>query len=629
MAKWEDSVRDDQPEWTVFVPKHEEPSGQKYHYYDDGSILAQGYAPTRFDLKMEAKLDLEGVRAFRLELLMDPTLPMGGPGRSIFGTSALTEFEVEVAPADKPDEKKKLKIESATSDVNPPMSLLDLFLFPDKDNKRRVLGDVGFAIDGFDMSAWSTDNGPGRRNQPRKAVFRLAEPIDIKGDAIITINLAQHHGGWNSDDNQNLNLGRFRFSTTKAEEAVADPLPKAVREILAVPQNERSPEQERRVFSYWRTTVPDWSEANVRIEKLLDGYPEGGSQLVLSERDDPRVTHRLQRGDFLQPKEAVEPGVPHFLNPLEADGKPDRLDFARWLVSRDSPTTARSIVNRVWQAYFGTGIVETSEDLGKQSPPPSNQKLLDWLSVEFMDNGWSLKHLHRLIVTSNAYRQDSKVTPELLEKDPKDRLLSRGPRFRVDGEIVRDIALAASGLLTEKIGGPPVYPPAPEFLFLPPVSYGPKRWYVEQGEDRYRRALYTFRYRSAPYPVLETFDTPNGDASCVRRARSNSPLQALATLNETLFLEAARALAENAIEHGGADDQAKLTYAFRSTLTRSPTQPETATLLAMLDKQRARFKSGDLDAEKFAGEGPQPVERAAWTAVSRVLLNLDETITKE
>ncbi len=628
MAAWEESVRDDQPDWTVFVPHHEEPSGQKYHYYDDGSVLAQGYAPTRHDLLMEAKLDVRGVRAFRLELLMDPALPRRGPGRSIFGTTALTEFEVEVAPADKPDDKKKLKFSNATADVNPPMSMLDLFLFPDRDGKRRILGDVGFAIDGFDMSAWSIDNGPARRNQPRKAVFRLDEPIDIEGEAIVTVNLSQKHGGYNSDDNQNLNLGRFRLAMTKAEDAVADPLPKDVRDILAVPARERSPAQERQVFRYWRTTVSEWAEANDRIEKLLDEHPEGSTQLVLRERDDPRMTHRLERGDFLKPKEAVQPGVPKFLHALEVKSEPNRLDFARWLVSEKSPTTARAIVNRVWQSYFGTGLVETSEDLGKQAPAPSHPELLDWLAVDFMDRGWSLKELHRLIVNSSAYRQDSAVTPALLEKDPSNRLISRGPRFRVEGEIVRDIALASSGLLTEKLGGPPVYPPAPEFLFLPPVSYGPKRWYVEEDEDRYRRSLYTFRYRSAPYPVLDTFDTPNGDAACVRRARSNSPLQALATLNETLFLEAARALATEAIEHG-ADDKSKLDYAFRSALTRRPTAPESETLLALLDAQRARFGSGELKPEEFAGTGPQPVERAAWTAVSRVLLNLDETITKE
>ncbi len=194
------------------------------------------------------------------------------------------------------------------------------------------------------------------------------------------------------------------------------------------------------------------------------------------------------------------------------------MTFAKWLASRDSPTTARSLVNRVWQAYFGTGIVATSEDLGVQCEPPSHPELLDWLAVEFMENGWSLKHLHRLIANSATYRQSSRVTGPLLARDPYNRLLARGPRFRVDAEVVRDIALSASGLLDPKIGGPSVCPPAPAFLFQPPVSYGPKVWNEATGIERYRRAFYTFRYRSVPYPMLQAFDAPNGDFACVRRS---------------------------------------------------------------------------------------------------------------
>jgi hypothetical protein len=267
-------------------------------------------------------------------------------------------------------------------------------------------------------------------------------------------------------------------------------------------------------------------------------------------------------------------------------------------------------VNRVWQAYFGTGLVETSEDLGRQSPPPSHPEVLDWLAVEFMDNGWSVKKLHRSIVTSSVYRQSSVVTPELLSKDPANRLLARGPRFRVEGEIVRDIALAASGLLNGKIGGPSVYPPAPDFLFKPPTSYGPKIWEEAQGPDRYRRALYTFRYRSVPYPALQNFDTPNGDFSCVRRGRSNTPLQALTTLNEPLFFEAAQALGRLALKSGDSDLE-RLSYTFRRVLSRPPDQAETMEMLSFLKRHSERA----------------PEER--WTAIARVVLNLDEAVTKE
>jgi len=626
MAAWEESVRGDQPEWTTITPENTAPTGAKYVYLEDGSILTYGYAPTRHDVRMSTTTNVRGIRAFRLELMMDPRLPLGGPGRSIFGTSALTELEVEAAPASDPEKRKKLKFVRATADVNPPLSELDLFLFPDKQNKRRILGEVDFAIDGFEMSAWSTDDGPGRRNQPRKAVFNLAEPIEYDEDVILTFHFVQKHGGYNSDDNQNNNLGRFRVSVTTEEDAVADPLPARAREMFSVPSADRTPQQEREVFGYWRTTVDEWKEANARIELLLDQHPEGSAQLVLHEREGMRETHRLARGDFLSPKEKVEPGTPRFLQALDVKGTPTRLDFARWMASDEAPTTARAIVNRIWQSYFGTGLVETSEDLGTRAAKPSHREVLDWLAVELMDNGWSRKHVHRLIAASKTYRQSSRASEELIEKDPANRLLARGPRFRVEGEIVRDIALASSGLLYPKVGGPPVFPPAPEFLFQPPVSYGPKRWYVEQDEDRYRRALYTFRFRSVPYPVLDTFDTPNGDAACVRRARSNTPLQALATLNETVFIEAARALAAKTLDAGGASDAERLSYAFRRCLTRTPDKAESDELLALLARQRERFAAGELDPKEIA-QGD--AELASWTVVSRVLLNLDETITKQ
>jgi hypothetical protein len=307
----------------------------------------------------------------------------------------------------------------------------------------------------------------------------------------------------------------------------------------------------------------------------------------------------------------VAAGVPGFLHPM-ADASAGRLAFARWLVARNSPTAARAIVNRVWQACFGIGLVATSEDFGSQGEQPSNPDLLDWLAVEFMEKGWSFKSLHRVIAGSAVYRQSSKVTPELLARDPYNRLLARGPRFRVEGEIVRDIALTASGLINLKLGGPGVYPPAPESLFLPPVSYGPKVWKEEKGADRYRRAVYTFRYRSVPYPALQAFDTPNGEFGCVRRVRSNTPLQALTTLNEPLFVECARALGALALKEGGATDEARLAWTFRRCVARAPTADEAATLLDFLKRQAARL-----------GQDP------AWTAVARVILNLDETITKD
>jgi hypothetical protein len=445
-------------------------------------------------------------------------------------------------------------------------------------------------------------------------VFVLEKPVDVSdGKTKLHVYLKQNHGGWNSDDNQNHNLGRVRLSVSGDAEAVADPVPARVREALAVDAAKRSPQQVQTIFGYWRTTVPEWSEANAKIAELWKQHPEGSTQLVLAERGEMRSTHILERGDFLKPKQEVMAGTPAFLNPMPEGAKGNRLDLARWMTEKNAPTTARAYVNRVWQTYFGTGIIETSEDLGTQSAAPSHRELLDWLAVDFMETGWSMKKLHRQIVTSSTYRQVSDVTPELLTKDPANRLLARGPRFRVEGEIVRDITLAASGLLNKQVGGPSVYPPAPDFLFQPPSSYGPKNWYEEKGTNRYRRGLYTFRFRSVPYPVFTNFDTPNGDVSCVRRVRSNTPLQALTLLNEPLFLEAAKALGEKALKEGGTHDTDRIRFVFHRTLARDPEAVEVDDLVSFLGRQRARKLS----------------EPESWTALARVVLNLDETITKE
>lgn len=617
MAKWEADVRNRRAAWSVVKPDVDDIStgGQKYLLQKDGSFLAQGYAPTKHKVKFTFRPELDTITGFRLELLNDPNLPLGGPGRSIKGTGALSEFEAEV-------EGQKVKFVRATADVNPPERELEK-MFWDKTDKRRVTGPVEYAIDGKEDTAWGTDIGPVRRNLPRNAVFVPEKPLDVKGKTVV-IYLNQRHGGWNSDDNMNHNLGRMRLSVTSSPDPSADPVMPG------------SPESA--VFAAWRASVPEWREANAQIEGLWKKMPEGSAQLVLSERGDMRETHVLTRGDFLKPGKTIEPGVPAFLHPLPEGAPKNRLTFAKWLADRNSPTVARSMVNRIWQSYFGTGLVATTEDLGRQSDAPSHPELFDWLAVELMDRNWSLKALHRAIVTSATYRQSSRVSEELQQKDPANRLLARGPRIRVEAELVRDIALSASGLLNEKVGGPSVFPPAPDFLFQPPVSYGPKNWYEDKGENRYRRALYTFRYRSVPYPMLQTFDAPNGDFACVRRTRSNTPLQALTTLNEPMFLETARALAMKTLREGGKTDADRMSYAFRRVLARKPTPAESDELLSLLGKQAKRFEGGanpmDLIAEDPAKpptlpEGATPAQAAAWTTVSRVLLNLDETITKE
>ena len=651
MAAWEASVRGDQPEWTVVHCEHVGERGERFYQYEDGSIRAASYAPTQWAPHFRGTNGLTSISAFRLEQLTDPNLPCQGPGRSIRGMAALSEFKVTATDPENPTNKVSVKFIQATADFANEGKFLEAE-FDDRSDKKRTYGPVSHAIDGKKETAWGIDAGPGRRNQSRKAVFVAEKPVSFPKGAILEFELHQEHGGWNSDDLQTHNLGRFRLSVSSATNAVADPLPAAVREIvMKTPAEGRSPAQNGAVFSYWRTTQTNFTEVNTRIEALWKQWPEGAPALVFAARQgqgpgESRMTTRLlRRGDWLKPDREVTHGTPAFLHSLPAGADDSRLTLARWLVDPRSPTTARVAVNRLWQQYFGVGLVESVEDLGMQSPPASNRELLDWLAVEFMQPSqpgvaaWSVKHLHRLIVSSAAYRQSSRVSPVLLERDPNNRLLARGPRFRVEGEIVRDIALSVSGLINPTLGGRAVYPPAPEFLFQPPASYGPKTWRVETGPDRYRRSLYTFRFRSIPYPVLQAFDAPNGDASCVRRLRSNTPLQALTSLNEPQFVEAAQALARKSVNEGGKTDDQRITFAFRQVLSRLPQPEELKALRRLLNQQRARIAEGWLNAAEMAvgksepvtglPSGVTPATLAAHTAVARALLNLDETITKE
>lgn len=640
------------PQWTSLKLANAGDNGQRYFDMDDGSILAQGYAPTKFTTLLRGDTDLKGMTAIRLEQLNDPNLPCNGPGRSSMGTAALSEISVTAVSKKNPEQQTTVKFVKATADFGNAEKELEE-QYKDKSGKRRVTGPVNFAIDGNDDTAWGIDAGPGRRNVPRQAVFVAEHPFGFDGGTTLTISLKQNHGGWNSDDNMNHNLGRFRLSATSAPDAVADAVPESVRHAVAIPKDQRTAEQQAAIFTYWRTTVPDFKAANEQIEALWQQWPTGSTSLTLQQRMNPRDTRLLKRGDFLKPDKSVQPGVPAVLHPLaQTDNSKElnRLTLARWLVDRRSPTAARVIVNRVWQAYFGTGLVSTSEDLGTQSEVPSHPELLDWLAVELMSPEtllpgemavapWSLKHLHRLIVGSALYRQSSLISDELYERDQFNRLLARAPRLRVEGEVVRDIALSASGLLNPKQGGPSVFSPAPAFLFQPPASYGPFTWTEATGAERYRRGLYTFRRRSTPYPMLTNFDTPNADSACVRRTRSNTPLQALTMLNETIFMEAARGLALSTIKDGGIDAPSRLVFAFRRCVSRPPTDSEQALLLDLLQKQKSRFSSPDAHPWELAANDPQnppqlpegvlASDAAAWTVVSRVLLNLDETVTKE
>jgi hypothetical protein len=346
-----------------------------------------------------------------------------------------------------------------------------------------------------------------------------------------------------------------------------------------------------------------------------------------------RRTHIQRRGNFLDLDREVEPGVPAAFHPLPEGLPPNRLALALWLVDRRNPLTARVMVNRLWEQIFGTGIVATSEEFGSQGDLPSHPELLDWLAVEFMDSGWDIQHVLKLLVTSAAYRQSSKVTPDLAQRDPDNRLLARGPRFRMSAEMIRDQALAISGLLSPKMFGPPVKPMQPKLGVNAAFGSGID-WQTSEGEDRYRRALYTTWRRSNPYPSMATFDAPNREVCTLRRTRTNTPLQALVTLNDPVYLEAAQALARKIGQAEGSTAD-KATAGWQWTLSRPPTPAERDRVVALFEAARSRLAALPDQARKLATqplgappEGFDVVDLAAWTVVANALLNLDEVFMR-
>ena len=372
------------------------------------------------------------------------------------------------------------------------------------------------------------------------------------------------------------------------------------------------------------------------LAQLKKKRPRSTTALVMMQRSSPRMTHRFIQGNFTRPAEVVKPGVPSILHSFPRAETANRLDFARWVTSRNNPLMARVTVNRMWLHYFGKGIVETENDFGTQGSAPSHPALLDWLATEFMHAQWSRKAMHRLMVTSATYRQSSKRRADLTETDPYNKLLGRQSRLRLDAEIVRDNALAASGLLNTKMGGPGVFPPQPPGCMN--LGQHRRNWTASKGEDRYRRAVYTYRWRATPHPALKVFDAPDAFASCTRRIRSNTPLQALTLLNDPAFFEIAQGLAERILKEGDKSDKARIALGFRLCLAREPVTHELTVLESFLNKQRHMYAGMDASAltpvvqRAYGGQAvaeTQRSEQAAWTMLARVLLNLDETITRE
>jgi hypothetical protein len=360
------------------------------------------------------------------------------------------------------------------------------------------------------------------------------------------------------------------------------------------------------------------------LAKLEASFPKVPVMLDLPDGKQ-RITRLQKRGNFLDPGVEVSPATIALFGSFPKNAPANRLGLARWVMQAENPLTARVMVNRIWARIFGIGLVETEENFGSQGFQPSHPELLDWLAVDFREQGWSIKQLIRSLVLSNTYQQRSNLTPEMIAKDPRNRLLARGPRFRLSAEMVRDQALASSGLLTRRIGGPSVMPPQPAGVWR--TVYSGNQWRNATGPDRYRRGLYTYLKRTSPYPAMTTFDSGSGEICLVRRIRTNTPLQALVTLNDPAFLEAAGALAQQMSEHKGGLGQ-QIARGFRLCLTRLPSARELSRLTALHQSLRADYESDPEAAKQLLASAGLKEGDAAMIGVANVLLNLDETLTK-
>ena len=585
--------------WTPLKPATAKSNLPLLTVQPDSSVLASGDISKSDTYELSFTGLPAAITAIRLEALPDEHLPAHGPGMCFYegpkGDFFLGEFQVSA-------DGQPVKFARAT----------ESYAQNNFGQKKDAPVSAAAATDGDPQTGWSCADRPGESHE---AVFVPSAPVTA-GKLDLKMLFGRHYA---------CSLGRFRISvTTDSRGAEAREMTDEIEGLLAVPEATLSSAQRQKLREHFLLTAPELVVAAKEIRELRKP-PKYPTTLVFRERppENPRATFVYNRGEYLQPTDRVEPAVLAVLNPLPP-GPPTRLTFARWLVARDNPLTARVVVNRAWAAFFGKGIVRTTEDFGYQGEPPTHPELLDWLAVDFMEHGWSLKKLHRLIVTSATYRQSSRWVHDEKSPDPENRLLSRFPRVRLEAEMIRDGTLRAAGLLSFKMGGPPVKPPQLEGVSE--VAYGNPKWLPSAGEDRYRRSLYTFVKRTAPFALYNTFDAPTGEACIPRRDVSNTPLQALTLLNDVVFLDAAQALGRNLAAGPGSDDD-RLNAAYVRLLSRPVRADELPALRAFLKAQRDRFTSGELDPKKFAGPEAD-ADRAAWTALARALFNLDEAVTK-
>jgi mono/diheme cytochrome c family protein len=584
----------------------------------DQSVLMLGH--TSSDVYMIAAPEMLGVTGLRLEALRHEDLPFGGPGRNSTGAWGIKTLELFLRQPNSED-WTPLQLVNATADFSEADQ--------PRDKGNSADGPVAYLIDGKDETEWQADRGRGRKNVSSAAVVQFETPVDfVKG---CELKVVMRMGDM---------LGCVRFSLTKADDPKSLSVDHEAVLALARPEPERTEDENRWVLRNWLKTLPEASEALKRIDAIWQDFPEAKTS-VLHMRERPatqsRTTYQLERGAWDQPEKPATPMVPASLHPMPESDEPARLRFARWLADPASPLAARVAVNRIWQQLFGEGIVKTAEDFGTRAPLPEYPDLLDHLAVKFMEERWSQKGLIRHVVLSETYRQSSAIRDDLLELDPANRLLARGPRFRLDAEVVRDSALTAAGLIHHQFGGPSVIPPVPQNVLDYNYVY-PSYWKAAEGEQRYRRGVYTFRKRSMPDPAMSSLDSPNGDFACARRVRSNTPLAALTCLNETVFVESARALAIRVLREAGASDEERIERVFEICLSREPTGSETQIVMDLLRSRRQKIAEGWLDARAITTgepgqlpvlpEGASPQDAAAWTIAARVILNLDEFVNK-
>ncbi len=633
----------DASDWQQIVPSEvKSMGGATLTQQSDGSYLASGKNPGNDSYevtlpKLGNATTGDSPTGVLLEVMPDASLPNQSLGRGFNGNFVMTDFTVELVGGalKRPREVKLARVEADFAQDGWPASQV----IANSPKSKTPL--KGWAIEG---------NNPERRLD-RKIMFVMERAVKIPKDASIVIRFG------NRSEYADHNIGRFRLSiTTVAPEQVAlgsSGIPAQVLAAFATSPTGWSDEVRKAVESYFLTSVPNSVrefEAKLKAAKSeLAEYQENIPTTMVMKESKPRDAFVLVRGEYDKPAAKVERRVPAVLPPLPADAPADRLGLAKWIVARNNPLTSRVWVNREWERFFGMGLVKTTENLGSQAEYPVNAALLDWLAVEFMEpttlpsvNGvpakaWDMKAVQKLILTSAAYRQSSLVTPEKIEQDPDNRLLSRGPRFRLPGEIVRDTALAVSGELIDKVGGPSVRPYMPAGVWDETSKYGNLRNYQhDKNEGLYRRSIYTIWKRTAAPPTMLLFDAPNREVCTVKRSRTNTPLQALSLLNEVTFVEAARNLASRMLRDGGSTAEERLSHGFRLALARTPNESEMQVLLSGLDADMQRFTASPDDAVRLLAFGESKLlqdlsaaELAAYTLAANVIFNLDEFVTRE